>query len=98
MPSPVAVPIVLADAERGQLQAWARRPTSAQALALRSRIVLACADTPDESNGRIAASLGVSRPMVTKWRNRFAGRPPPLRSARHPDQRVLGEPGRTLVR
>lgn len=72
MPSPIAVPIVLADDEREQLQAWARRPTSAQALALRSRIVLACAEDPGQANGRIAALLGVSRPTVTKWRNRFA--------------------------
>ena len=72
MPSPTAVPIVLTDDERGQLQTWSRRPSSAQALALRSRIVLACADGPGESNGQIADSLGVSRPTVTKWRNRFA--------------------------
>jgi transposase len=72
MPYPVAVPIVLSDEEREQLVAWARRPTSAQALALRSRIVLACADRSGEANGQIAQALGVSRPMVTKWRNRFA--------------------------
>ncbi|GAA0921593.1 IS630-like element ISMsm2 family transposase [Virgisporangium ochraceum] len=72
MPSPVAVPIVLTDDEREQLQAWSRRPSSAQALALRARIVLACADAAGESNGVIAASLGVSRNSVTKWRNRFA--------------------------
>jgi transposase len=72
MPSPVAVPIVLTGEEREQLRAWSRRPTSAQALASRSRVVLACADTPGQSNGQIAAALGVSRAMVTKWRNRFA--------------------------
>jgi transposase len=72
MPNPVAVPIVLTDDEREQLRAWSRRPTSAQALALRSRVVLACADGPGESNGQIAAGLGISRHMVTKWRNRFA--------------------------
>jgi transposase len=72
MPNPVAVPIVLTDDEREQLQAWLRRPSSAQALALRSRVVLACADDPDQSNGRIAAGLGISRDTVTKWRNRFA--------------------------
>jgi transposase len=72
MPSPVAVPIVLTDQERQQLQAWVRRPTSAQALALRSRIVLACADGAGLSNGEISAALGTSRATVTKWRNRFA--------------------------
>jgi transposase len=64
------VEIVLSDAEREQLEAWARRRKSAQALAQRSRIVLAAAaGTP---NMRIAAALGVGRPMVTKWRSRFA--------------------------
>jgi transposase len=33
---------------------------------------LACADSPGESNGQIAHRLGISRNMVTKWRNRFA--------------------------
>jgi transposase len=72
MPNPVAVPIVLADGEREQLQVWSRRPSSAQALAARSRVVLACADAPHLSNGQIAEQLGISRNMVHKWRNRFA--------------------------
>ena len=72
MPYPVAVPIVLTDDEREQLQAWSRRPSSAQALALRSRIVLACAESTTQSNGEIAATLGVTRATVAKWRNRFA--------------------------
>ena len=61
MPSPVAVPIVLTDDEREQLLAWSRRPSSAQALAARSRIVLACADHPDDTNLQVADRLGVSR-------------------------------------
>ena len=70
MPGPVAVPVVLSDDERAQLMAWARRPSSAQALAMRSRIVLACEGA--SSNTQIAQELGVARGMVTKWRNRFA--------------------------
>jgi hypothetical protein len=35
--------LVLSDEERQTLQRWARRPKSAQALALRAKIVLACA-------------------------------------------------------
>jgi transposase len=69
---PIAVPIVLSDDKREQLQAWTRRPTSAQALALRARIVLACADTAGQPNSQIAQMLAVSRVTVTKWRNRFA--------------------------
>ena len=72
MPDPVAVPIVLTDDEREQLLAWSRRPSSAQALAMRSRVVLACADAPGAPNGQIAEDLAISRHMATKWRNRFA--------------------------
>lgn len=52
------------------LEGWARRPKTAQVLALRSRIVLACAD--GAWNAEVAAMLGVSWPTVTKWRGRFA--------------------------
>jgi transposase len=64
------VAIELSDEERGQLEAWTRRRTSAQALALRSRIVLLAAE--GLSNTEIARRLGISRPPVTKWRSRFA--------------------------
>ncbi|MDQ2750859.1 MAG: IS630 family transposase [Actinomycetota bacterium] len=59
----------LTDAEREQLQRWARRRKSAQALALRSRIVLGCA--AGLSNKEVAARERVSQPTVGKWRSRF---------------------------
>jgi len=59
----------LTDDEREQLQRWARRATSAQALAMRSRIVLAAA--AGRSNTAVADELGVSPQMVGKWRARF---------------------------
>src|SRR5437868_11620508 len=65
-----AVLIELTDDERARLEAWARRRTSAQALALRSRVVLAAAQ--GLNNTEIAQRLGVHRPMVRKWRSRFA--------------------------
>ena len=43
MPIPSAVVIELTDEERSVLESWTRRHTSAQALALRARIVLAAA-------------------------------------------------------
>jgi FixJ family two-component response regulator len=70
MPIATAVEIELTDEERAQLEVWARRRTSAQGLADRSRIVLAAAE--GVKNTAIAARLGVARPTVTKWRNRFA--------------------------
>jgi transposase len=70
MPSPLPVPIELTAEERAQLEAWERRRTSAQALALRSRIVLAAAAGPN--NSEIARELGIAVSSVRKWRNRFA--------------------------
>ena len=73
MPIPTAVSIELTDEERAVLEGWTRRRTSAQALALRARIVLMASEGL-WSNGEIAEALAVSRPTVTKWRNRFAQR------------------------
>src|SRR4051794_10431455 len=70
MPVPTAAEIVLTDDERDALEGLVRRRTSAQALALRARIVLAAAD--GLVNGGIAEREAISRPTVTKWRNRFA--------------------------
>ena len=70
MPFPLPVPIDLAADERAQLEAWERRRTSAQALALRSRIVLAAAE--GANNTEIARELGIAVSSVRKWRNRFA--------------------------
>ena len=61
--------LILSDEERETLARWARRPTSSQQLALRSRIVLACAD--GATNTEVAGQLSVSRPTVGKWRSRF---------------------------
>jgi transposase len=64
--------LVLADAEREQLSRWARRAKTSQALALRARIVLACAEG---SNKEVARRLQVTEPTVARWRRRFiAGR------------------------
>jgi transposase len=70
MPIPVPVAIELTDAERAQLQSWAGRRTSAQALALRSRIVLLAEE--GLNNTHIAARLGIDVSSARKWRNRFA--------------------------
>jgi transposase len=61
--------LVLTDSERDQLRSWARRRSSAQALALRSRIVLGCAEGLD--NKQVAARERVSQVTVGKWRKRF---------------------------
>lgn len=60
--------------ERATLERWTRRRSTAQALALRARIVLACADRPDVAHGRLAREFGVHRVTVGIWRKRFAAR------------------------
>jgi hypothetical protein len=64
------VEIVLSEDERETLRRWARRHSSSQALTLRSKIMLACAE--GRTNTAIAGELGCDRVTVSKWRHRFA--------------------------
>lgn len=61
--------LTLTSEERLDLERLVKRRKTAQALALRSRIVLACAE--GATNREVAGSLGVSEAMVGKWRGRF---------------------------
>lgn len=72
MPDPRLAPLVLSDDERRTLEGWSRRRRTAQGLALRVRIVLACAD--GRSNTAVATRLGVNRGTAAIWRARFLAR------------------------
>ena len=72
---PRPIPLTLTPADREVLERWTRRRTTAQALARRARIVLACAE-PGATNSGVARALRVSRPTVLTWRRRFAARGP----------------------
>jgi transposase len=61
--------LVLTDEERATLTRWSQRAKSSQVLAMRSRIILACAD--GRSNTDVATDLGVHLSTVGKWRRRF---------------------------
>jgi transposase len=61
--------LVLTEAEQEQLTALTLRRKTAQALALRARIVLACAQGAD--NKTVAARHRVTQQTVSKWRARF---------------------------
>ena len=60
----------ISEAERAELTSLASRRSTAQALALRARIVLGCA--AGEQNKTVAARLEVCENTVGKWRRRFA--------------------------
>ncbi len=59
----------LTEEEHTTLERWARRATTAQALAQRARIVLGAA--ADKTNTQVARELRVTKQTVGKWRSRF---------------------------
>lgn len=65
-------PLTLTDEERATLEQWTRRLKTAQALALRARIVLGSA--AGKTNTVVAQELRVSNATVGKWRRRFLER------------------------
>jgi transposase len=89
----VAPKITLSDEDRHVLERWAKGRATPARLVLRSKIVLAAA--AGRQNKGIAEELGTNRPLVSKWRTRFAqgglagiekdaprgGRPPTARDA-----------------
>jgi transposase len=62
-------PLTLTDDERTTLARWARRPTTARALAERAEVVLACA--AGKSNTVVARERSLTQQTVGKWRSRF---------------------------
>lgn len=65
-------PLTLSEEERRDLERLVGRRKTAQALAQRARIIIACAT--GATNTAVAASLGVSQEMVGKWRGRYVAR------------------------
>ena len=64
--------LVVTAEEREALCRWARRPKTAQALALRSQIILRCAE--GQTNLDVAQHLRITPQTVSKWRARFVTR------------------------
>jgi transposase len=69
---PRLAPVELTVQENNQLMEWTRRHKTSQALALRARIILACAQ--GVSNLKAAERLRVTKQTVGKWRSRFIER------------------------
>src|SRR5216117_3680834 len=61
--------LTLSSGESQALERWSRRPKTAQALAQRARIVLACA--AGAANADVAVQMRVTRQTVGRWRARF---------------------------
>jgi DDE superfamily endonuclease/Winged helix-turn helix len=101
MPYRVPAALDLSEAERAELQRWARRRKAARALALRARVVLRAA--AGLSNTAVAADLGVAEHTAGKWRERFArlradgllDEPRPGAPRRTDDERIAAPPDRT---
>lgn len=75
MPGPrsrLVVDLVLADAERAELERWQRATTVARGRVDRGRIVLLLADGLPVSE--VARRVGVQRRIVRKWGERFLAR------------------------
>jgi transposase len=70
-PGPALSPLILTGRERETLERWTRRAKSSQALALRSRIVLACAGPEPPAIVQVARQMGIAPDTVRKWRRRF---------------------------
>jgi len=68
---PIA-PLSVRDDQRSTLDNWTRRPKTAQALALRAKIILAC--SAGKPNGVAASQVRVRQQTVGKWRSRFLSR------------------------
>ena len=62
-------PLEINDEDREKLSMIARRPKSAQAMAIRARIVLSCGQ--GMSNSEVARKLHITGATVGKWRERF---------------------------
>ncbi|WP_406718232.1 IS630 family transposase [Streptomyces althioticus] len=71
-PGPKIPPLPVTDAQRDVLEGWVRRRSTAQSLAQRSRIILACAE--GHSIMEVSRRLGVTADMVRTWRRRFLER------------------------
>ncbi|MEO6834874.1 MAG: IS630 family transposase [Candidatus Tumulicola sp.] len=64
-----AKPLKISRRDRQKLERWTQALTTPIGIVQRAQIVLMAAD--GRSNNAIAKKLGVSRPMVILWRNRF---------------------------
>ncbi|MEU7062879.1 IS630 family transposase [Streptomyces sp. NPDC046161] len=71
-PGPKIPPLSVTDAQRAVLEGWVRRRSTAQALALRSRIVLESAE--GHSIAEVSRRLGIAPETVRTWRRRFLDR------------------------
>ncbi|MEO1509201.1 MAG: hypothetical protein AAFU84_16300 [Cyanobacteria bacterium J06633_23] len=66
MPRLAAAPIHLSESEQAELEQLVRRPSTAQQIALRAKIILRAGQ--GEGHGAISRGLGISKEMSRLWR------------------------------
>ena len=69
MPRLSAPAIYLSESEQAELEQLVRRPSTAQQIALRAKIILRAAQ--GEGHGNISRGLGISKDMSRLWRRRW---------------------------
>lgn len=69
MPRLAAVRVKLSQSEKADLEKLARRPSTAQQIALRARIILRAAT--GEGHGEISRGLSISKDTSRLWRRRW---------------------------
>ena len=72
MPTLAPRPVHLSEGEHKELQQLANRPTTAQQIALRARIILLASE--GKNHRQIARELNISRDMARTWRERWASK------------------------
>ncbi len=63
------MPLSISQSERAQLLSWSQRPKTAQAVAMRARIVLLAAE--GQSNTQVAKAVSTTKHTAGKWRQRY---------------------------
>jgi putative transposase len=69
MPQLAAVPIILSESEKADIEKLLRRSSTSQQIAMRAKIILRASD--GQGHGEISRALGITKHTSLLWRNRW---------------------------